>query len=136
MFEKQTIVDRIEVLADHTVAVRYVVTVKEDGHLFSEQVKGNYFRPGDDYSAECAKVQSICAAVQTPEVVSAYRAEQSRIAAEEEAARIKAEQEAEAQRIQAEQAAAVAEAERAAIAKAEFEKAVGDAVVKALTGGR
>jgi hypothetical protein len=76
MYEKQTIVDRIEVLADQTVAVRYVITVTEDGQPFAEQVKGNYFKPGDDYSAENAKVQAICAAVHTPEVIAAYQAAQ------------------------------------------------------------
>jgi hypothetical protein len=74
MYEKQTVVDRIEVMADQTVAVRYVVTVLEDGQPFAEQIKGNYFRPGDDYSAEDAKVQAICAAVHTPEVIAAYLA--------------------------------------------------------------
>ena len=73
MFEKQTLVDRIEVMADQTVAVRYVVTVLEDGLPFAEQVKGNYFKPGDDYSAEDAKVQAICAAVHTAEVIAAYQ---------------------------------------------------------------
>ena len=38
MFEKQIIVDRIEVLADQTVAVRYVVTVTEDCQPFAEQI--------------------------------------------------------------------------------------------------
>jgi hypothetical protein len=76
MFEKQTVVDRIEVLADQTVAVRYVVTVTEDGQPFAEQIKGNYIKPGDDYSAEDAKVQAICAAVHTVDVVAAYKAAQ------------------------------------------------------------
>ena len=75
-FEKTTVVDRIEVLADQTVAVRYVVTVTEDGLPFAENVKGNYIRPGDDYSAEDAKVQAICATVHTTEVVEAYKAAQ------------------------------------------------------------
>ena len=78
MYEKTTVVDRIEVLADHTVAVRYVVTVLEDGKPFAEQVKGNYFKPGDDYSAEEAKVQSVCALVHTAEVIAAYQAAQTR----------------------------------------------------------
>ena len=73
MFEKTTVVDRIEVLADQTVAVRYVVTVTEDGQPFAENVKGNYFKPGDDYGAEDAKVQAICAAVHTAEVIAAYQ---------------------------------------------------------------
>jgi hypothetical protein len=74
MFEKHTFVDRIEVLSDQTVAVRYLVTVTEDGKPFAEQVKGNYIRPGDDYSAEDAKVQAICAAVHTAGVIAAYKA--------------------------------------------------------------
>lgn len=73
MFEKTTVVDRIEVLADQTVAVRYVVTVTEDGQPFAENVKGNYIRPGDDYSAESDKVKAICDMVHTPEVIEAYR---------------------------------------------------------------
>ena len=77
MFEKQTLVDRIEVLADHTIAVRYVVTVTEDGKPFAEQIKGNYFKPGDDYSQEDAKVQSVCALIHTPEVVTAYKEAQN-----------------------------------------------------------
>lgn len=81
MFEKQTVVDRIEVLADQTVAVRYVVTVTEDGKPFAEQVKGNYFKPGDDYSAEDDKVQSVCALIHTPEAIAAYQ-EAQRLAAQ------------------------------------------------------
>lgn len=76
MFEKQTIVDRIEVLVDQTVAVRYLVTVTENGKLFAEQVKGNYFKPGDDYSQEDVKVQAICSTVHTAEVIAAYQAAQ------------------------------------------------------------
>jgi hypothetical protein len=76
MFEKTTVVDRIEVLADQTVAVRYVVTVTEDGKPFAEQVKGNYFKPGDDYSAEDTKIRSVCALIHTPEVIAAYQAAQ------------------------------------------------------------
>ena len=77
MFEKQIVIDRIEVLADHTVAVRYVVTVTEDGQPFAEQITGNYFKPGDDYSKEDAKVQSVCALIHTPEVVTAYKEAQN-----------------------------------------------------------
>jgi hypothetical protein len=73
MFDKKTIVDRVEVMSDHTIAVRYLITITENGKPFAEQVKGNYFKPGDDYSSEDAKVKAICAAVHTPEVVEAYK---------------------------------------------------------------
>lgn len=76
MFEKQTVIDRIEILADQTVAVRYLVTVTEDGQPFAENVKGNYIRPGDDYSSEDAKVQAICATVHTFDVIAAYKTSQ------------------------------------------------------------
>jgi hypothetical protein len=76
MLEKQTVIDRIEVLQDQTVAVRYLITITEDGLPFAEQVKGNYIKPGDDYSAEDAKVQAICSTVHTPEVIAAYKAAQ------------------------------------------------------------
>ena len=76
MLEKQTTIDRIEVLQDQTIAIRYLVTITEDGSPFAEQVKGNYIRPGDDYSAEDAKVQAICTTVHTPEVIAIYKANQ------------------------------------------------------------
>ena len=73
MFEKQIVVERIEVLSDHTIAVRYVVTVTEDENFFLEQINAKYFKPGDDYSAEDAKVQSVCALIHTPEVIATYK---------------------------------------------------------------
>ena len=76
MLKKQTVIDRIEVLQDQTVAVRYILTITEDGDLLAQEIKGNYIRPGDDYSAEDAKVQAICATVHTAEIVAAYKAAQ------------------------------------------------------------
>ena len=76
MLEKQTTISRIEISNDQTVAVRYVVTITEDGNPLAEEVKGNYIRPGEDYSNEDAKVQAICATVHTPEVIAAYKATQ------------------------------------------------------------
>ena len=77
MLNKQTAIDRIEVLNNQTVAVRYILTITEDGNFLAQEIKGNYIRPGDDYSAEDAKVQAICAAVHTPEVVTAYKEAQN-----------------------------------------------------------
>ena len=74
MIEKQTIVDRIEVLENCMVQVRTRVSVVEDG----QQISGTYHRhvvsPGDDYSGEDARVQAICAATHTPEVIEAFKA--------------------------------------------------------------
>jgi hypothetical protein len=44
----------------------------------SKQISGSFHRhvvaPGDDYSGEDARVQAICAATHTAEVVAAYKA--------------------------------------------------------------
>ena len=72
--EKRIVVDLIEVLESGIVQVRTKTAILEDG----EQISGTFHRhviaPGDDYSNEDARVQAICAAVHTPEVVAAYQA--------------------------------------------------------------
>jgi archaellum component FlaF (FlaF/FlaG flagellin family) len=72
--EKIQNVDRIEVLENGSVQVRTKTAIMEDG----KQISGNFHRhvvaPGDDYSGEDARVQAICAATHTTEVISAYKA--------------------------------------------------------------
>lgn len=74
MLEKVQIVDRIEVLENGSVQVRTKTAIMEDG----KQISGNFHRhviaPGSDYSAEDARVQSICAATHTADVIAAYNA--------------------------------------------------------------
>jgi hypothetical protein len=74
--EKIQIVDRIEVLENGSVQVRTKTAIMEDG----KQISGNFHRhvvaPGADYSAEDERVQAICAATHTAEVVAAYQAAQ------------------------------------------------------------
>jgi hypothetical protein len=76
-FEKVAVVDRIEVLENSCVQVRTRTSILEDG----KQISGAYHRhvvaPGDDYSGEDARVQVICAATHTPEVIAAYKAAQA-----------------------------------------------------------
>jgi hypothetical protein len=72
--EKIQIVDRIEVVESGVVQVRTKTAIMEDG----KQISGNFHRhvvaPGDDYSAEDARVQAICAATHTADVIAAYKA--------------------------------------------------------------
>ena len=72
--EKIQIVDRIEVVETGCVQVRTKTAIMEDG----KQISGNFHRhvvaPGDDYSDEDARVQAICAATHTAEVIEAYKA--------------------------------------------------------------
>jgi hypothetical protein len=76
MLEKIISVDLIEVTENGCVQVRTCTRIIEDG----KQLIGTFHRhvvsPGDDYSAEDAKVQAICAAVHTPAVIAAYKAAQ------------------------------------------------------------
>ena len=72
--EKIQIVDRIEVVESGAVQVRTKTVIMEDG----KQISGNFHRhvivPGADYSAEEARVQAICAATHTADVIAAYNA--------------------------------------------------------------
>jgi hypothetical protein len=76
--EKTAVVDKIEVLENGTVQVRTKTAILEDG----EQISGTFHRhvvaPGDDYSAEDARVQAICQATHTADVVAAYAAEKAK----------------------------------------------------------
>lgn len=72
--EKIVSVDRIEVVENGSVQVRTKTAIMEDG----KQISGSYHRhvvsPGDDYSGEDARVQAICAATHTADVIAAYKA--------------------------------------------------------------
>jgi hypothetical protein len=74
--EKVQIVDRIEVVENGSVQVRTKTAIMEDG----KQISGTFHRhvvvPSADYSQEDARVQAICAAVHTPEVINVYKASQ------------------------------------------------------------
>jgi len=72
MLEKIEIVDRIEVIENGCVQVRTKTAIKEDGKQISSTFHRHVVAPGDDYSDEDAKVQAICAAVHTDEVIAAY----------------------------------------------------------------
>ena len=77
MLEKIEIVDRIEVVENGCVQVRTKTAIKEDGVEISSKFHRRIVAPGDDYSAEDAKVQAICAAMHTPEVIAAYQVAQT-----------------------------------------------------------
>ena len=76
MLEKVISVDLIEVVENGIVQVRTKTAIMENGDQISESFHRHVVLPGDDYSAEEAKVQSVCALVHTAEVIAAYQAEQ------------------------------------------------------------
>jgi len=74
MLEKVMSVDRIEVVENASVHVRTKTVVMEDGKQISSTFHRHVVAPGDDYSAEDARVQAICTATHTSEVIAAYKA--------------------------------------------------------------
>jgi hypothetical protein len=79
--EKIQTVDRIEVLENGCVQVRTAIKIVEDGTEINRTFHRHVVTPGDDYGQEDAKVQAICAAVHTPEVIAAYQATQTPVEA-------------------------------------------------------
>jgi hypothetical protein len=72
--EKKTLVDRIEVLENGCVQVRTATKIIEDGSTISQSFHRHVVAPGQEYSGEEARVQAICAATHTAEVIAAYKA--------------------------------------------------------------
>jgi len=72
--EKVISVDLVEIVENGCIQVRTKTAIFEDGKQISGSFHRHVIAPGDDYRAEDAKVQTICAAVHTPEVIVAYQA--------------------------------------------------------------
>jgi len=75
---KELIVDRIEVLENGCVQVRTKTAIMENGKQISGTFHRHVVAPGDNYSKEDARVKAICAATHTADVVSAYKASQTK----------------------------------------------------------
>ena len=73
---KETVVDKVEVLENGTVQVRTATRVLEDGVALSSSFHRHVCTPDHDCTNEDPKVQAICAAVHTAEVIAAYEASQ------------------------------------------------------------
>jgi archaellum component FlaF (FlaF/FlaG flagellin family) len=67
-------VDLVEVVENGTIQVRTKTAILEDGQEISSQFHRHVVVPGDDYSAEDAKVQAIAASIHTAQVIAAYQA--------------------------------------------------------------
>ena len=77
---KNTVIDRIEIVGIGAVVVNTKVVVLDGGVEIASSSKQHTIFPGDDYSAEDARVQAICEATHTAEVVAAYQAAQAAVA--------------------------------------------------------
>jgi hypothetical protein len=72
--EKQTVVDSVEVTEAGFVQVRTAIRVVEDGTTISQSFHRKTISPGEDYSGQDARVQAICKATHTADVIAAYNA--------------------------------------------------------------
>lgn len=72
--EKVVSVDLIQVVENGSIQVRTKTAIKEDDVEISSKYHRHVVMPGDDYTAEDAKVQSIASVIHTPEVIAAYQA--------------------------------------------------------------
>lgn len=75
MLTEEAVVDKIEIVSEFAyVQVRTATVIKRDGEEISRSFHRHVVAPGDSYADEDSKVQAICAAVHTPEVIAAYEA--------------------------------------------------------------
>ena len=70
---EESFADKIEIVNNH-VQVRIATVIKRDGEEISRSFHRYVLAPGDDYSAEDDKVQAVCSAVHTQDVIDAYKA--------------------------------------------------------------
>jgi hypothetical protein len=70
-----SVVDKIEIVGEfRAVQVRNATVIYRDDEELSRSFHRHVIQAGEDYSAEDAEVQAVCAAVHTPEVIAAYEA--------------------------------------------------------------
>ena len=72
---ERTEVDKIEIVGPfRAVQVRTATVIERDGEEVTRSYHRHVIQAGEDYSAEDAEVQAVCAAVHTPEIIAAYEA--------------------------------------------------------------
>lgn len=73
---KTTTVDQITVTENGTVLYREATRIMEDGNELSKTYHRTSLTPGQDLTGQPANVVAICNVAWTPEVISAYQAQQ------------------------------------------------------------
>lgn len=73
---KETVVDQITVTENGTVLYREATRILEDGNQISQTYHRSSLAPDADLTSVPANVVAICNVVWTPEVISAYKAQQ------------------------------------------------------------
>ena len=74
---KETVVDQITVTENGIVLYREATRIMEDGNQLSQTYHRTSLIPGQDITEQPKKVQAICEAAWTKDVVDAYKAQQT-----------------------------------------------------------
>lgn len=74
---KETVIDQITVTENGIVLYREATRIMEDGVQLSQTFHRTSLTPGQDIADQPQKVQDICNAAWTPEVIAAYEAQQA-----------------------------------------------------------
>jgi len=72
---KEVVIDKVEVVENGIVQVRQVTRIMEDGNQLSSSYHRWTLTPGQDITNQESKVQAVCNAVWTEEVIAAYQAQ-------------------------------------------------------------
>jgi hypothetical protein len=73
---KEVAVDQITLTENGIVLYREATTIKEDGEEISKKYHRTSLTPGQDLTGQPDKVVAICNVAWTPDVISAYEAQQ------------------------------------------------------------
>lgn len=73
MIDKQISVDKIEILENGGVLIRQVTKIVENDEEISRSYHRSSLAPGQSLVGQDARVQAVCNAVWTPEVIAAYQ---------------------------------------------------------------
>jgi len=73
--DKQTKIDRIEVVENGIVQIRQATIITDDGNQVSRTFHRWCIAPGEDYSDQEQQVQDICKVTHTAEIIAAYQAQ-------------------------------------------------------------
>jgi hypothetical protein len=69
---EKTIIDKIEVLESNNIQVRTANVIEKDGIEITRTFHRHVVNPGDDISEQDLKVQAVCNAIWTAEIIATY----------------------------------------------------------------
>jgi len=69
---ERIIIDKIEVLENNSIQVRIANVIEKDGIEITRTFNRHVVNPGDDISQQDLKVQAVCNAIWTDEIIAEY----------------------------------------------------------------